>query len=341
MRIVYDIVDTRQLTAVIRQFPFGENRLQAFLPNRSVEDIDYRFLTGRRTNRAATVRAFDTPARIGSRPGATERRGTLPSISEMLPLSESERLRLRRLTGTEGDLVRQAIYDDAFTAASAVANRIELLRGEALATGRIVIDENGVQQEIDYGQPADLRVSASTAWSDPAADILGDLLTWIEAFNDHGNDGAGTLLVSQRVLGLMLRNEAIRGLVQTGPNAPAIVSIDALNQTLVAHGLPPVAVYNRRVEDANGNAVRVIPEGTLLMLPDTTDGQGRLGETQLGVPEEAVAAVNARAIPREDAPGLIAVTLQQDHPVLTATLVTSIALPVIDQPERFLSATVL
>lgn len=340
MRLVYDIVPPRLLTATIRQFPFGENRLQAFLPNRPVEDIDYRFTSGRRANRAARVRAFDTPAQIGRRAGLTESRGSLPSISDMLPLSESEHLRLRRLTGTEGDLIRQGIFDDAYQAASAVANRIELLRGEALATGEIVIDEGGVQQAIDYGQPGDLQVAASTPWDDSAADILGDLLNWLEAYNDHGNDGAGTILTSTRIINLMLRNAEIRQLVH-GSNGPQIVSIDALNGTLQAHGLPPVAAYNRRVHDANGEAVRVISEDTLLFLPDTEDGQGRLGETQLGVPEEAVQAVQAQQMAREDAPGLIAVTLRQDHPVLTATLVTSIALPVIEQPDRFLSAGVL
>lgn len=343
-QMVFDLVDTRELIATVREIieREEENRLRAYLPNRSVEDIDYRVVKAERANRAASIRAFDAPAQHGRRPGATERRGSLPPISEILDVSEMERYRFRRLSGDVGDRIREAILNDAGLTAMAVANRVEMLRGEALSDGQIAIDEGGVIQTIDYEFETDLVVTASTAWSDHAnADVLGDMRSWIEAYNDHGNDGAGVAVTSSNTISDMLQNEAIRALVygSQGPDA-AFVAEGQLNQLLQAHGLPPVTAYDRKVEDADGNDTRVIGQDTMLYLPGTGDAARALGETQWGLAEEAVQMAEARQIDPDDAPGLVTVTLRQDHPLLLQTLSTAIALPVINDPKRVLTADV-
>lgn len=344
MDFIFDLVDTQELIATVREVIEREsvNQLRAFLPYRSVEDIDYRFFRGERTNHAARVRAFDTPAQRGRRPGASERRGSLPAISEMLDLTESERIRLRRLAGGDvADIIRDNVFNDAAITAMAVANRLELLRGEVLSTGQIVIDEGGVLQTIDYEVPAELQVAAATPWTDTAnADIIDDLFTWDEARKDHGNGDAGAMITSTRVRNLALRNEGIQRLVYGANNVGQLVTVEQLNQVLAAHGLPPFVTYDRKVEDATGTEQRVIAEDMLIMVPGAGDAARRLGETQMGVTEEALAAVDARAIAVDDAPGLVAVTLQQDHPVLTATLSTCIGLPVLQQPDKVLQADV-
>lgn len=344
MRSIYDLVDTRELIATVREVieRETENQLRAFLPYRNVEDIDYRFVRVNRTNHAAQIRAFDTPAQRGRRPGASERRGSLPSISEILDLSESERIRLRRIAGGDvGDIIAENVFSDAATAAMAVANRLELLRGEVLATGQIAIDEGGVLQTINYEVPAQLQVAAAVAWTDTAnADIIGDLFTWDEAYKDHGNNSAGAFITSTRVRNLALRNAGIQRLVYGGNNVGQLVTVEQLNQVLAAHGLPTMVTYDRKVEDATGTEQRVIAEDMLIFVPGAGDAARRLGETQMGVTEEAVAAVDARAIAIEEAPGLVAVNLQQDHPVLTATLATCIGLPVLQQPDKVLQADV-
>jgi hypothetical protein len=347
MQIVYDLVDTAELTATVRAVieRETENRLRAYLPFRNVVDIDYRFVRVNRANHAASIRAFDTPAQRGRRPGATESRGSLPAISEILDLTESEKLRLRRIAGAGAGTIAAAIRDnvfaDAATAAQAVANRLELLRGEVLSTGQIVIDEGGVNQVIDYEVPAELIVAAPVAWTDTVnSNPINDLFTWLEAYNDNGNDGAGVILTSDRVRNLLLRNEAVRQLAASSAGTPSIITPGVLNNVLEAHGLPPIVTYNRKVQDAAGVEQRVIAEDRLLFLPGTGDAGRRLGETQMGVTEEAVNAAEARRLTLDEAPGLVAVTLKQDHPSLTAVLATAIGLPVLQSPSRLLSADV-
>lgn len=336
MRNVFDLVDTRELVATIRSLEFGRNELQRYLPNSEVVDIDFRLIRLDRLNRAAPIRAFDTPAPRGRRPGATEMRGALPPISEILDLTESERLRLRRLVGggDVGDLIAEAIFNDAALSAAAVANRLELLRGEAMWSGMIVIDENGVAQAVDYEIPALNKVAAPIAWTATNADIVNDFFTWQEQYVDEAGDGAVEALMSTRARSLALRNAGVRDLV--GTSAPQATP-QALNDVLEANGLPRIRVYDRKVEDATGVVQRVIPEDRVIFLPGDDN---RIGETQLGVTEEAVTLVNARELDLEDAPGLVAVTMVSDEPVRTSTKVAGIGLPVIDQPNRILTADV-
>lgn len=335
MRNVFDLVDTRELVATVRSLEFGRNELQRYLPNTEVVDIDFRLVRVDRLNRAAPIRAFDTPAPRGRRPGATELRGALPPISEILDLTESERLRLRRLIGggDVAELIADAIFNDAAITAAAVANRLELLRGEALATGMILIDENGVLQAVDYEIPADNKVVAPVAWTG-AADIVNDFFTWQEQYVDEAGSGAVEAVMSTRARSLALRNAGVRDLVGTA--APQATP-QALNDVLEANGLPRIRVYDRKVEDATGVVQRVIPEDRVIFLPGDDE---RVGETQLGVTEEAVALVNARELDLDDAPGLTAVVMQADEPVRTSTKVAGIGLPVIDRPEAVLTADI-
>lgn len=347
MRLVFDLVDTRALIQVARERQIDtDGTLAEWLPSVNVADVQYRVVEVGRNNRAAAIRAFDTPAQIAARPGATERRGGLPAISHMLPLSESERMRLRRLAGIAAadDEVENAIFNDADIVTQNVNNRVELLRGEALSTGQNVINEGHVRQTVQHGIPGGNLVAAATAWTDPAADIYGDLSTWQELYVDSDGEEAGVILTSRRVLGLMLRNETIRQMI--GNNTGTVADPGTLNNALAARGLPTIRTYDRKVEDAAGVAQRVIAQNRLLLLPTGggdagTDGRA-IGETQFGITEEAglLAGANPPQIDAEEAPGLVAVTLVQDHPVLTATLGTAIALPVIGRPKAVVSATV-
>src|SRR5690606_21089403 len=129
---------------------------------------------------------YDTPARIGRRPGVTDRRGSLPPISEILPLSESERIRLRRLRGGAADTIRQSVYADAAIGAAAVADRVGLLRGAAPSAGQVNIDARGVTRVVHCGLPVDHLETAADDWTNVStANILEELLGWRQTYIDN------------------------------------------------------------------------------------------------------------------------------------------------------------
>lgn len=344
MRNVFDVIDLRVATLAVRQLAFPDNELQAFLPNVATEDIEYRLESTDRFNKAASVRPFGAPTPIIARPGVVETRGGLPAIGALLPVTESERIRARRLAGTPlADVVGPDATRLAAITARATANKAELFRGQVLSTGMIVINENGVDQVADFKVPAANKIVTPVAWTDTAtADMPTDLFTALQAYVDSAGGPPGTMLTSSRVRGLMLRNEAARGLFSP---QPSIITPAQLQAQLDAYGLPPIRVNDRMIEDAAGVLQRVIPDNVVIFLPPA--GSAALGRTQWGLTETGVLLASTanpfgggNILTPDSAPGMVTVTLVNDEPIYTAVKTDAIALPVIDNARSIVIMTV-
>lgn len=120
------------------------------------------------------IHGFDTEAHIGSR--VPFERVTTESllIKEKINLSE----RLRRITrglDMQMDSVRRYVFDDVARTAESVVTRAEKAKIEALTTGKMIIAENNVSMEIDFGVPEDQKVTAKwrlpkpTSWETSTA----------------------------------------------------------------------------------------------------------------------------------------------------------------------------
>lgn len=342
MRLVFDVVDVPALVQFVRELVFPQFSLSRFLPARTVEDIEYRIVRNKRSQvRVAKFRAFDAESPIGARPSVEDQRGALPPISEKMPLTEGERLQLERLYRELNQRLVDQVFDDATLLAQRVQARLELARGEALSTGLITINENGLLLDaIDYGIPAAHQVTPAVLFSDQVnADPLENLLDWQETYVSTNGFQPGVILTSTPVRANMLRNQKIRELVHGPASNAGVVSNADLGAVLEAHGLPPIEVYDRKVIDATGTEVRVIAEDRLLFLPGEN---GQVGETQMGVTAEALELASQQDVDFsvEDAPGIIAVTYKSEDPVTRWTKAAAIGLPVIEDPDAILTADV-
>lgn len=340
MRTVTDIVDLAELTAVVRALEFPEFSLRAILPEVTRETIRYKIMqTKKDTRRVAPYRAFDAESAIGARPGLETRSGTLPPISEKIPLTEGEEIELDALYRNMDRALVDQIFDDAATEARRVAGRLELARGELLSTGSITISENGLDLDaIDFGVPADHIVTTVARHDIPATDVLGDLAGFVEVYVDSNGFAPGGILTTAKVKRGWGQNEGFRALAGSILGTPSRVSTGQVNAVFEEYDIPPLITYDRKAIGTDGVERRIIPEGTVIFLPPAGE---RLGQTQLGVTAEARRLASARTIAVEDAAGLVATTLVSDDPVTTWTKVSAIALPVLDNPEAILIADVL
>ena len=338
-----DYITPVELTGYVRaalgDLTVNQFTLSRWLPNNPIDDLEYRFTKGGDgLVEAATFRAYDTESPVGSRPGLTRVTGELPPISRKIRLGEYDRLRQRRADAA----IRNAILDDATRMTRAVAARLELARGEALYSGKLVLNENGVIATVDFGRTAGHTVTAATVWSDPAADILGDLLTWRDTYNATNGEDPGAIVTSRTVMGYMVRNAGIRDLASTMAGTPSIVTEAALQATLDAHGLPPIQRYDAQVR-VGASATRVIPADRLVMLPAPGDANDpastQLGATLLGTTAESMEPGYGVADAAEQ-PGIVAGAYVTQDPVAVWTKAAAIGLPVMANPDLTLCADV-
>lgn len=321
--------------AALADLTANQFTLSRWLPNRQIDDLMYRFTRGGDgLTEAATYRAYDTESPIGKRPGISRVTGELPPISRKIRLGEYDRLRQRRADNA----IRDAILADATRMVRAVAARFEMARGEALYTGKLSLNENGVIATVDFGRNAGHTVAPGTLWSNTTtATPVADLLSWQQTYTDDNGSEPGVILTSTRIVGYLLRNSDIRGLLAANGTTPSIATRTGLNAILNAYGLPPIETYDAKVT-VNGVATRVIPDDRVLFLPapgPNTD----LGATLLGTTAESMEP-DYGLDNEADQPGIVAGAYSTKDPVAVWTKAASIGLPVLANPDLSFCADV-
>lgn len=339
MPIIYDLVEPDLLVEYARQVPMPQFTLDQFLPNRNIRDIEYRFSKAALQDQdVAPYRAFDAEAAIGKRQGISRVTGELPPISKKMRLGEESRLRLEMLRGGDNSTIVNQLFDDAAAMVRAVQARIEQARGQALYTGAVTINENGVQATIDFGMAGSHKPNAAASWALPATDILTDLLTWQALYVTDTGQQPGVIVTSSKVLGYMQRNTPMRELmVAGGASAPTILTQETVQATMRAYGLPPMMAYDTVVR-VDGVATRVIPDDKLLMLP--AGGGPPLGSTFYGVTAEEL-ELRRFGVQVQGDGGVVVVLSATDDPVATWTKAAAIAVPIIASPELIIAADVV
>lgn len=349
MVMILDLVDPQELLGFARTAMMEEERnrltLSNYLPNvDNVDgDIEFRIVQGNlRDQDAATVRAWDTEAPIAGRQGVKKLMGELLPVSRKIRLGEEERLRLRGLQrgqiGSANQQMLDAIFDDAANMAKAVANRFELFRGEVLEKATVTLNENGVAPPVvDFGRKAGHTVTAGTLWSDTTnSDPVSNMMTWVQTYIDSNGVPPAFALTSTAVIANVMRNAKIKALIGVAVGGPQLITVDLVNQTFQAFGLPPLIPYDTVVR-VNGTQTRPIAANKLILMPPAGEP---LGATLFGTTAEAIKMAEARAIGQDQVNGLVAVPLEEGDPVATWTLATAVGFPVLANPDLTFTATV-
>lgn len=342
MALWTDLVTPAELTGFARAAQEDIERtkgtLGRWLPNTATTDVVVRTLVGSNgSGSLAQYRSFDAETPIGKAPSGERKTFELLPLGLKERVSEYDQLRMRG-----NDSMAQMLggaEKAAARIAGAVVDRLEVARGQAIEAGALTINENGVVQSPSFGRAADHTVTAATKWDQAGAKILDDLLTWRDKYADDNNgEMPGSIVASGKVLATLARSDEIRGLVATAVGGtPSIVSVDAINAALIAYGLPPITVYDRRV-----NGTRVTGDKKVFLLPaavDPNSGQNSLGATFYG--ETLEASEPEYGIAPVDQPGLVVGAWKTKDPIALWVHGNAIAVPVLVNPAASMVATVL
>lgn len=344
---VYPAEITGYVREALADFNINQFTLSRFLPDEAIDDIEYRVAAGGTgLADAAVYRTYDAESGIARRQPLSSIIGELPPLSLKARLSEYDRLRMMKVTDQR---LRDQLFNDARKLTKDVAARVELARGQTLATGTTPIPELG--QTVSWGRASGHTVTAGTLWTAGGADPLQDLMSWRDTYLATNGVDPGSIVISRRIWNIMLRNQAIRNQVfggtaqYVGGNQSSIVNQLSLNQVLVAQGLPEVTLYQAQV-NVNGTATKVLPDNVVLLLPPPVPGgedSGPVEDTQLGGVfwGTTAEAMDPRfGLDESDLPGVVSGEYTDEDPIAVWTKVASINLPVMANPNLSFAATV-
>lgn len=288
----------------------------------------------------ASVQAYGAEAQIASRDGAEKVSGEIPPIKRKINLDERLLIALKREGAGDVEMVRSQLYNDLDGMVDSVFARIEKMRLDALAFGRMVLNENGVIMTVDYGVPDEHRdtLTGDDLWSDadnstPIEDIQGWCNTII------GNKGVtpARALTSNTVVANLMKNVSIRKMIYGDNGGTRAIALKDINGLLASLDLPQIATYDLQVraqaEDGTYTTSRYFPAHKFVLMPAAT-----LGETLMGPTAEALLDPEVEA---KDANGIYAIVTQETEPPAIWTKAAATSIPTFPMADTVFIADVL
>ncbi|ORA05807.1 hypothetical protein BST17_08620 [Mycolicibacterium bacteremicum] len=319
------------------------NVLTQMFPTRTYATDEVDFATITSTNRLAQFRTWDGNFWVAPRDTGVEKRVKLAPLGGKLGEGEYERRQkeFARYGGTIQSILVDAVYDDLTNLTRYVQNRIEMAWGDVLTDGVFTINENGINQQVDFGIPAGQKVTAATLWSDTAnADPLTNLIAWYDVYRTANGVGPGRFLVSLATARHLMANVKLINAIKGAQTGSTQVTLAEISNLFASYGLPAISmdsVYDSFFQNDAGSTVRPIAANKLLFLPDDL---GSLGFTAWGTPT-TVMELNANNVQVQTAAGIIGVIDRESHPPYQKSVyVDAVAMPVLADPRKVLVATV-
>ena len=294
--VLTEFIEPAELTGLVREAlrDMEENRfkLAAELPNETLDGIDFTYLRGQgRLTEAGTFRAWDAESPLVRTEGLSREYGEVLPISAKATMGERERLKFRQLAKEQ---VVPFIIKDVRLLARTIGARLEMARANALWEGKVTINENKLNVEVDFNRSPDANLSLATteftSWEDHANSTpVDDLLELIERYEDLNGTTVGKIKSSKLAFRHALRSAQLQAYafpLVSASERPRLTDDQALGVLSQFSDIPPIELYDVKVDVANSSGVRetrrTSPENRILMLPGSEDEGYDLGATYLG-----------------------------------------------------------
>lgn len=324
---IIDQIDPAELTGYAREFANGlleASPITPLFPDTLVDSVAYSWTVDAALEDVAEYRAFDTETTIGNAGAGEQKIGRLAPLGRKYFFGEEEQLAYSSANAAK--TVQARVDELAERAARAIVNRIELLRGEAIVSGALAIDENNFTQSVDFGRdPSQTDVAPTALWSAAGVDPVADLAGWVEDVTDAGGVVPDFLGMPNTVFRALAAYLGTSDYVTT---QTGVVSADTVNNVLGAYGIPPVTLLNQRI-----GADRVIPTDRLVL-----GVAGLSGATVWGT---SVSAANPKYRLDGRRPGMVVGAYQSEDSDQKWVRGDALALAVLLNPATTLSAQVL
>lgn len=194
-----EVFNTKELINYYKERTLTPMMGESLFPERKIQDIEFDMILGRGgLPVSASVHALDTKTQLASREAIEKGVASLSLIKRQIKVTEKEIIKINNpRTNTELSYVLSEIYKDSEKMVESVKVRVEAMRFEALATGKIKIEENGIKVTIDYGVPSGNKKTFNWSNADTSKP-LDDLEALASAVEDESGSRPTRMLTSKR-----------------------------------------------------------------------------------------------------------------------------------------------
>lgn len=283
--------------------------------------------------------AYDVAALKRDRIGFDKVSMDMPFFKESTMIDEELRQQLNMVleTGNQAyiDSIMLRIFDDEMRLLKGARAQRERIRMQLLTTGAVSIMANGQNYDYDYGMKATQKKEVTTAWSNPSADIVGDIRGWQDEVEDETGIRPTRAVVSSKTMSYIVNNSAIRNAVW-GNDSSAPISREKAEEYLLRELGVTIRAYNKKFVNEAGVTSQYVPDDLFSLFPEGDLGTGWFGTT----PEQSDLMSNAAANVSITDVGVAVTTSKKIDPVNVDTKVSMIYLPSFEAIDQVIIADV-
>ena len=281
--------------------------------------------------------AYDAVAMKRDRIGFKQTIAEMPFFKESMMIDEELRQQLNMVleNGSAAyiDTIMNKIFDDETQLLAGARAQRERIRMSLLFTGAVSISANGQDYDYDYGFDASQKKTSD--WTDPDADIIGDLRKWQKQIRQTTGNNPTRMILNSKTEGYFLKNKDLRNAIW-GNNAEAPILETNVRQYInTALGIT-YAVNDYMYVDETGTQKQFVPDDAIVLIP-----RGKLGNSYFGTtPEESDPMAGSAANVAITDTGVAVTTSKKVDPVNVDTKVSMIFLPSFEMIESVITADV-
>lgn len=293
--------------------------------------------------KVAPLSAFDVKVLRKDRIGFAKQETEMPFFKLAMGIDETLRQELLMAEAAGEQYYQEVlrrIFDDNMSLLKDMSVARERMRMQLLTTGAIVMESNGQSYKYDYELAAEQKVTTAKSWSDPEADIIGDIAKWQDAIEAKTGVRPTRMIMRRNVFKYLLQNEFIKNnvyVINSAVNGKVNISEAAVLSVLREYAkINSISIYDKMYQDEDGVTQYFIPEDLVVLLPE-----GNIGNTVFGTtPEEADLRASKIADVALVDTGVAISTYMEADPVRKDTKTSQVCLPSGENIDKIVIATI-
>lgn len=336
MPSIFDLVTAEAITAYWTQVGDAQPPYlgEELFPDNKKLGLDLKWIKGSKGLPVVLApSAYDVKAKKRNRIGFEKLTAQMPFFKEGYSIDEELRQQLNMVleTGNQTyiDAIMNQVFDDEANLISGARAQRERMRMMALTTGAISISANGQDYDYDYGIPANHKSTVQTSWSNPAADIYGDIEKCIDTIETDTGVRPSRAVVSQKTWGYFRKNTNIRNAI-LGNNSAVPVSDEKIHSYFMDELNIDIQKYTKKYKDEAGTEHKFVDDDIFVAFPSGDLGTGWFGTT----PEESDLMSGTAANVSITDTGVAITTVKETDPVQVNTKASMIYLPSFEAADQ-------
>lgn len=268
---------TREITHVVRNRAVDPTRFigRSFCPIREVYSAEIEFDVIEASSGMTPAHNLGADPKLVKLAGMRTKKVGTGYWKETKRIDEKELLYTRAAGSYNERAGRMLVIEKSMQLDDRLETRIEWLTWQPLVNSQVQINENGVKYTVPYDIPSKNLPSPAKKWSDPTADILGDLNKYIMMFRGTGAK-ATKAYFDYTVAGYLAANNGIKELLKNTTYAAFLSSTNISQAMKLFYPDIDFVIYDEGYVDEKGNFNSFIPDTKFLLV-----GTGQPGEDMM------------------------------------------------------------